>query len=225
MKKYLLAAVLSVTIMLTGCTSVYNLTSEDSDVIAEYAAGVLSNYSKENKSKTIQLKAYLAQQETQTEAATEAPSQPHSSIEVIDPNGTDNSGTKSSWESLNMASMFGMENVDIECVGYELTDAYPKDEYALSVQATDGHTLVVVEYKITNTASQDIVLNVTDSVSIRALINGSTYVKQYATLLNDDITNMNGKQIAAGETIDGVLIFNVKDSKAENIESLDVVAK
>lgn len=230
MKRYWIVMVLLSVFMVTGCSSVYNLTTEDSDMVAEYAAGVLCNFAYVNERDYIELQKYLAEKDRKqsaSEMATEAPSTPSdTNVEVIDPmqTGTDGENNGSAVAS-NMAQILGMQDVLITCLGYEITDVYPKDEFALCTEATDGHKLIVVQYELMNLTSDPVIMQVNEDVSVKAVINDSKNVKQYVTLLNDDIMNMNGKQLLSGEVIQGVFVFNVEEELCNNIASLNVIAR
>lgn len=229
MKQRLIIAAMLAGIMLTGCTSVYNLTSEESDLIAEYSANVLINNAFTNKKEYFALMRYLARQEedkeTQASAPVNADVNNSESIDVIETDASGEATGNQSGKSSNMKEILGLGNIEITCLGYEITDIYPKNEYALSTTATNAHKLLVVHYEFTNPSSESVIMNIDDGISIKAVINNSTTVKSYATLLNEDIMNMDGKEIASGETIQGVFIFNVKDELCSNITSLNVTAK
>jgi hypothetical protein len=218
-------------IFLTGCTSVYDLTTEESDLIAEYAAGILSKNSYGNKAQYMELKTYLSSSKLNSSISSDAagsavsPTEASDSVvEVIDPKDSDSTDNSQNANVSNMADVLGMENIEITCLGYDVTDVYPKDEFALSTSATEGHKLVVVHYNLINLSSEDVLLHVNENVAVKAVINGSTTVSLYATMLNDDIMNMDGKEILSGETVTGVFIFNVKEELCESIASLNVTA-
>lgn len=230
MRRYWIVIGLLSAFMMTGCTSVYNLTAEDSDMVAEYAAGVLCNFAYVNERDYIELQKYLAEKDkkqSSSQAATEAPTAPSdTTVEVIDPmqTGADDDRNVSAVAS-NMAQVLGIQDVEITCLGYEITDVYPKDEFALSTKATEGKRLVVVQYELMNLTSEPVIMQVDESVSVKAVINDNKTIRQYVTMLNDDIMNMNGRQLLSGEVIQGVFVFNVEEELCNNIASLNVVAQ
>lgn len=231
MKQRLIIAVMLAGVMLTGCTTVYNLTSEESDLIAEYSANVLINNAFTNKKEYVALMRYLARQEEEQTKETPTSEQVNAevnnseSIDVIETAASGEAVGSQSGKASGMAEILGLGNIEVTCLGYEVTDIYPKDEYALSTTATKGHKFVVVHYEFTNPSSESVIMNIEDGISVKAVINNSNTVKSYATLLNEDIMNMDGRELAAGETIQGVFIFNVKDELCSNITSLNVTAK
>ncbi len=229
MKKIILIVSVFGCLMLSGCASVYNLTTEESDLIAEYAAGVLCKNSFKNKDDYVKLKSYLyasKEQTTTKPSENEKPTDnPDENVEIIDPKDEDASKASQTANVSSIAEVLGMENVEITCLGYDVMDSYPKDEFALSTTATEGHKLIVVQYNLMNLSSQSVLMHVNSGVMVKAVINGSDSVNVYGTLLNDDILNMDGKELAPGETITGVFVFNVKEDLCNNIASLNVEAR
>lgn len=228
MRKTMLFAGILIGLLTCGCASVYDLTTEESDLIAEYAAGVMSKVSNDNRNDYYKLKTHLYVPEVSTTnkpvvKETEATSNPDANVEVIDPKVEDPTAAQNATVS-NIAQVLGMQDVEITCLGYDVVDSYPKDEFALSTSATAGHKLVVVQYNLMNLTSKDVVMHIEAGVGVKAVINGSESVKVSGTLLNDDIMNMDGKVITPGETKQGVFIFNVKEELCGNIASLNVVA-
>lgn len=229
MKKVILIVSVFGCLMLSGCASAYSLTTEESDLIAEYAAGVLCKYSYKNKADYVELKNYLNAPKEQT---TTRPSEsekttdsPNENVEIIDPKDEDTANASQNANVSSIAEVLGMENVEITCLGYDVVDSYPKDEFALSTTATEGHKLIVVQYNLMNLSSQSVLIHVNSGVMVKAVINGNDSVNVYGTLLNNDILNMDGRELAPGETITGVFIFNVKEDLCNNIASLNVEAR
>lgn len=228
MKKMILITGMVGCIMLSGCTSVYDLTTEESDLIAEYAAGVLCKNSYENKSDYLELKTYLYAPMTPTVTEPSAGDieqstvNPDANVEIIDPRNEDESNAAQTANVSNMAEVLGMKNIEITCLGYDVTDFYPRDEFAFSTTATAGHKLIVVQYNLMNLTSQSVLLHVESGISVKAVINGSNTVSAFGTLLNDDIMNMDGRELGPGETKTGVFIFNVREDLCDNIASINV---
>lgn len=228
MKKVILITGIIGCILLSGCTSVYDLTTEESDLIAEYAAGVLCKNSYENKNDYLKLKTYLYAPKTPTVTKpsagdNEQPTMnPDANVEIIDPKNEDESNAAQTANVSNIAEVLGMKDIEITCLGYDVTDSYPKDEFALSTTATAGHKLIVVQYNLINLTSQSVLLHVDSDISVKAVINGSNTVSVFGTLLNDDIMNMDGRELGPGETKTGVFIFHVKEDLCDNIASLNV---
>lgn len=233
MRKILLGAAVIGCVLLGGCTTVYNLTAEESDLIAEYTAVVLSKNSYVNKRDYLTLKTYLyAPKEpvvTNPGSNTdEQPTQnPDANVEIIDPKAEENTNSNpgSSAAVSNIADVLGMNNVKITCLGYDVLDMYPKDEFALSVSANKGKKLVVVYYNLMNLTSESVLIHINSDVTVRAVINGGSSVTTFPTLLNDDIMNMDGKELTPGETKTGVFIFEVKEDLCSSIASLNVEVK
>lgn len=231
MKKFGLIAGMLATVMITGCASVYNIETEESDKIAEYAAGVITKYSYVNVDDYMELREYLAKEAVATEPATTTPvvEVDNPTIEIVDPAaGIEQSTGPSEVQPEDNGSIgqtLGMEGIAVEYKEYFLTDSYPKEDFMISQTAPAGYKLLIVRWNLANTSSEQVTINVKEGVAVRAVINGSNLVKVFKTALNDDILNMNGKQLVANEVIEGVLVFCVKDEQCENITSLEIIAQ
>lgn len=118
-----------------------------------------------------------------------------------------------------------IEGVEIEYIGYCVEERYPTDSFALTVEPSAGHKLLVVQYNVWNSENEKKTMSVNPKgVGIKAIVNGNENINVYKTLLNTDLMNMNGSKFEAGETKTGVLIFNISTELADNITSVDVSA-
>ena len=239
-KKRILLLTIVLSGMLSGCTQMIELTTEQEDMVAEYAAGRMINYyrkcigeiPKSSANQQLQDSDKTAQggsinalpPETDEQGDGEAL---QTGEDVTEQTGADNqAGDKlqgSREASDTLVELLNISGVEISPSGYSVNDKYPTDAYSFSVEAPTGYKLLVVEYEIKNTSGMDTVMGVDASgASIKALINSTESVNMYRTMLKSDITNMDGTKIKAGDTKTGVLIFRIKDELAEDVNSVDV---
>lgn len=249
MKKYILWILAVCAVSLSACTKVIDLTEEQEDIIAEYAAGELVFQYKVSKGIIEPEQETMTGQsnpveEEQPEETTAAQQQEETIPQIAKNDGneaaengegtvTDNSPGDIQTSS-NTGSNVGMDNlmevlqvsgVELSVLGYSVEDRYPTEAYALSVEAEEGHKLLVVEYDVWNSEDTDAVMEIhTENAVIKATLNGTDSVNVLTTLLKSDLQNMNGTQFAPGEAKVGVFLFHISDETAENITSVQVKA-
>ncbi len=250
MKRYLLGILAVCFLFLSACGKVIDLTEEEEDIIAEYAADKLVYQYKVSKG-MIELEPETMESESasvedvQPEETTTAQQEEAETIpqivqnddtdqETVPEGETDPENTPDIQTSSNTGSDVGMaalmealqvSGVELSVLGYSIVDRYPTEAYALSVEAEEGHKLLVVEYDVWNSEDTDAVMEIhTENASIKAIINGTDTENPITTLLKSDLQNMNGTQFAPGEAKVGVLIFHISDEEAADVTSVQVKA-
>lgn len=250
MKKYFLWILAICLVFLSACTQVIDLTEEQEDIIAQYAAGELVYQYKTSKG-IIELEQETTvnqnaseeyQQQEETTAAVQEEEQIIPQIVKKDdthsdavPEGETSSGTVSDIQiSSNTGSDVGMASlmealqvsgVELSVLGYSIEDRYPTEAYTFSVEAEEGHKLLVVEYDVWNSEDTQAVMEIhPENAVIKAVLNGTDSVSVLTTMLNSDLQNMNDMQFEPGEAKVGVLLFHISDETADNITSVQVKA-
>lgn len=248
MKKKVAMVVMAGMFALTGCTSIIEMTAEEEELVAEYAADSVIDYYHDVKTQQ-QNKYKVHPQQTEatkpakTEASTEAKvteatkndttagegettvdaSNNETTQVAVNPAGD---GSIPEYTAEELGRVLKVDGVELEMIGYSVVEHYPNDPYALAVDATKGYKLLVVEYDVWNSANNDAVMKVDGSQAIiKAVVNGTDQLSLYKTMLKQDLMNMNETEFKAGEAKTGVLIFRVAESVAENISSVNVSAK
>ena len=127
----------------------------------------------------------------------------------------------------NLAAAIGVDGFDITYQGYETVDVYPEssgDDLSFSMQSTPGHKLLVVHLDVMNNDPQEKQCDVLScNVKFRVLINETQRVNEQMTILLNDLKSYN-ETVPANSSVDTVLVFEVEDQVAENINSLSLVA-
>lgn len=236
MNKKILSILLIFTVILSGCTSVIDLTAEEEDLIAEYAAGMMTKKYKESKGLITEIKkeeptvpeteSDPVQQETTAPAdASINPIPSGGAFEGEAGNMPEGETISSQLAASTLEQVLNVEGVELSVIGYAVEDRYPTDEYAFSVEATKGHKLLIVEYDVWNSMDADAVMKLdAENAVIKVVINGTNSVNVFKTMLKNDLLNMNETAFAPGEAKTGVLIFNISDELAEGITSVNVDA-
>jgi len=192
-----------------------DLSEEDRDLYAEYAANLLL---KHDKNYIDRMRYVEPAEETEAEPVSQEPVT-ESPDNLQHPE--DQTGTQVS-DVMSMNDIFGISGLDIQPNGYEVTNAYPSNgsELGMSMYAIKGYKLLVYKFNVTNTAGSDVALNMLESkASYRGIINDSVKINIQTTALLDAFNTYHGT-IPAGSTQQLVLISQINESDAENISSV-----
>lgn len=225
--------------MLTGCIdNMPDMTEEQSELIAEYAADLLLKYSPnynyriadETKVEEALAELESTQEETaaQEETTQETAGENEQSAADTEKTADDQTAADASQEQLedgaeyDLAAIFGFDQLSIRYQSYEVTDSYPKADSGsgFSVTAPNGHNLLILHFNIENTGEEAAECDLFDSISrIRVNVNDAGYVQALSTLLTNDMTTYM-EEIPAGETQDVIVAVSVTQETAEEIETL-----
>ena len=215
---------------LTGCgKDDVTLTNEDNDLVAEYIAGTLLKYSYDNEWKYQKLNSAQNGGGTISSSGIQKPSQTQSAI-----TGHNNTiqTTKASGNSANasadlltgLPTALGFNGVTLTYKDYTVGNQYPADNYVVSVPSQTGCKVVAVEMTLTNTSGSTVNPNRGKTHSAvqcpLAPPAGSTAVSNYASMLKNDITTLKNVSLAAGESKEVVVLFQVKESDANSLAGL-----
>lgn len=237
-----LAAVLTAS-MLTGCGLIQStgLSEEEDELVAEYAAGVIMRYSADKKGGLGDLRPTptpipwvdpkdVAPTEAPEEEEREEREEPEEEVPMEEVNARDDisAGSHSgSFDGHNLAAAIGIEGFDITYEGFETADVYPEspgDDLSFSMQSTPGRKLLVVHLNVINNEGQDKLCDVLAcNVKFRVLINETDRVNEQMTILLNDLKSYN-ETIPANGSADTVLVFEVEDQLAQNINNLSLIA-
>lgn len=253
-KTFLILGLCGMLSMFCGCGlfSQLNLTEEESELIAEYAAGLLRKYDTNSKLKEFAdvEEEPVSEEVPETveepmEEVTEAPAEEpveEPSEAPVEPDffditegitDTDSAGepvyeNETEVSTSSISELVNTPDCDISYLGYELCDKYPDNadnEWLMSMAAADGKKLCVLDFEITGNSGGDVVCNILDSgKSYRLIVNGSEKINESVTVLMDSFSQFN-EVIPAGESKKAVLIFELDNELADSINSLDLIIK
>lgn len=215
---------------------IFGLTESEQKMYAEYAAGALMKYNAGTNMRILEGQT-LINQEAKEQAEREQAARREQLAAEYEANEKNNSNKNDASSSSNgsagssegsgisyisdMAQATGMNAFSIIYDGYEITDSYPNsgDDMLMAMDATSGKLLMVTKYKVTNISGQTENFDMfSKQGKFRLDLNGKRYKSQY-TLLLDDLSMYKGN-LDAGETMEGVLIFEIPESEASNINEM-----
>lgn len=210
--------------LVTGCGSTMpDLTQEETELISEYAVGVLLKYDKRHGSRLVDTTEYdtaAAEVEEELPEQTPEPEQeqenPADDTEVIDVSQDEEVETVPA----TIEEYYGIQGVTFQYLGYDLTQSYPSgvddENLFFAMDATDGMQLLVLRFAATNVSSADQALDMmAHGVKFRVSVNGETGQNVLSTMLLDDIQTYKDV-IPAGYSVELVSIVEVPQSTSVN---------
>lgn len=225
--------------LLTGCIDAMpELTAEQSDIITEYAAGVLLKYSSNYNYKIADEEEVLAamaarQEAVEPETETAAETEPETDIVQAEGEANQNTSpaeTETAAEQiqfvadLDFATELGIDDLIIRYQSFEICSAYPGDNTGFSVDAAQGKKLLVMHFDMEGLPEEDVDCNLFDyEIKMRVNINDTGSTSVLSTLIPNDLgTYMD--IVPAGEIVDVVAVAEIDDMTAEEIQTLTLHA-
>lgn len=230
MKKGKIIGVLAISAcMLTGCIdSMPDMTEEQSELVAEYAADMLLKYSPNYHYRIAdeeEVASAEAEMETsQEEETTQEESQPSQDLSQTGSGETVSVGAETSVEDgaeYDLAAFFGMDQFSIMYASCEVTDAYPNAESGVgfSVTAPQGYNLLALHFDVENLGEEAAQCDLFDQISkVSVNVNDAGYVQALSTLLTNDLTTYM-EDIPAGEVADAVVVVPVEQTDLDEIQT------
>lgn len=220
MNKKLTATVLAASILLTGCTSVPDLSQLNQDIEAEYIAGVLLKYDK-NYDHALKYDRSLLKPTpapTRTPAPTAMKLATGGAIEVHNTTGTA-VGQKPDRESVSLSQMYSIKGVEVIQGSYAIKNSYGSS--FAPVTAGRGKKLIVIHFRIKNTTSRKKRVDLSaDNLSYQLEIDGKTMKSPLLSIVKGDLQYFNQK-VGAGNSKPAVLLFEV--NKLQKIKNANMI--
>jgi hypothetical protein len=218
--------------LMTGCGAMPDLTQEETDLISEYAVGVLLKYDANNSSRLVDTSAYdeepVAEEEPEEEIAEAAEEQqPETETETADTAEVVDVSEDEASNTSTIEDYYGIQDITFQYSGYEVTDTYPslEDEADafFAMEASAGRDLLVLKFTATNTGGSDVALNMLDrGARFRIAVNDESSRGVLTTMLLNDMQTYD-EVIPAGSQVELVSIIEI--SEGTNIESLGLVMR
>lgn len=222
MNRVLMMAVCILTcgLLLTGCELVpsVNLTEEQSELVAEYAAGLLMKYDASHVNGLMKITddpIIILSPKPEIENKNEEIDE--DSVAVSD------SVSAAAVQVLpEVAVAMGIPDFSVTYKDYEICDIFPETETEklfFSMQAQEGYKLLILHFELTNPSDMPMECDVvTNAPLFRLLINDSERVNMQTTILMNDLGSYK-ETIDAGATEDTVMVFEISDTVADNLIS------
>lgn len=216
MKKRICVAVLLTAALLTGCTSVPDLDNVNRDLEAEYMAGILLKYDKNNQDMLDYDRSILTPTPTPVPTRKPAASPSPSGQEDTSQAAQGEDGTPAV-NTVDADEIMSKGGIHVKLQTYEL-----KKSYATAFTTLDAHKgnqLLVVKFRVRNTAGSGKNVDMTGrNLKYSLEVDGASVGSPLQTILDNDLQFMRGK-IAKGASKEAVLVFETaKSLKLQNAE-------
>ena len=229
----------TVGICLTGCgNAIPEMTPQQQELVVEFAASELLKFDQKHTTKLVPLEMIQEEEESSQEDFSvleekQDPSAddvkeneesgeeglPEDAAEVIDQ--TQEAMPESVDEFLELTG------VSVTYAGHELTDSYPPeaaDDIFFFMSATENNKLLVLKFQVENISSESVELDFAHrQTRYKIVVNGSEQ-NALTTMLLNDMAYYKGA-LAAGESIELVLVGEVSNEQADQITSLELTMK
>lgn len=209
--------------LMTGCATVPDLTQTETELISEYAVGVLLKYDKGHGRRLVDTAGYETAEETEEPElpVEETPEEPEPEAEEI-PEVVDMSQDEAETQPAvsSVEAYYGIPNIMISYTGWEMADSYPPQAEGevpyFTMDASDGMQLLVLKFNAQNLTGEDQTLNMMGyRATFRVSVNGEASKGALATMLVNDMQTFDSV-IPAGSSVDMVSIVEVPQGTNPN---------
>lgn len=221
-KANILLCGMAAALLLTGCATVPDLTQSETELISEYAVGVLLKYDRGHGRRLVDTTGYDVAEEPESEPPVEEmPEEPEpvqdEPVEVVDVS-QDEEETQPSTSSVE--EYYGIPNIMISYEGWEMADSYPPQMEGevpyFTMDASNGMQLLVLKFNVQNLTSEDQPMNMMGyRATFRVSVNGEASKGALATMLVNDMQTYEGV-IPASSSVDMVSIVEVPQGTNPN---------
>lgn len=217
---------LTMALLTAGCGEMPDLTQEETDLIAEYAAGMLLKYDRDiNRLVDTSMYEEEAEEEVILPEEEEEPTETEEeeSTSVVDVSQDEETEPTVS----SIEQYYGVPNVMITYTGYEVADSYPPsaegEDLVFSMEASSGTQLLVLKFNAQNLSGEDQNLNLLGyGARFRVSVNGESSKGALATMLVNDMQTYNDV-IPANSAVELVSIVEIP--QGTNVGSIDMILR
>ena len=214
--------------ILTGCSSMPELTPEQEEAVGEYAAVTLMKYDANNRSRLVDLSEMELPKPAEEEMKeTAAPvEEPDSPAETSAAESAGETGASATNEAVSMEALLGLpQGVTVTYQGGYTCQIYPDEnegsEY-FALEASAGNSLLVLNFSIANQTPDNVEVNLLEkNIIYRITVNGDTTRNALMTMLLNDMSTY-AHTIGAGEAADVVLITEMNQDTLSSLSSISL---
>ena len=206
-----------------GCgTKPYDLSSEEQEKDAAYAAPVVTRYNDRQDEGLIKIQQEDLSKEDTTESKEQQTDTKDKQETSADPaKNTTADAEKPKTETVSLRQALKLEDgLDASFENYDVTDSYVESDY-FAMNATAGKTFLAVHINLKATGGDIECDMLKKNLKYRVVINGDKTVAAQTSILLNDLGTYQGT-IAGGSTQECVLLFETEKQNVENITSLQL---
>lgn len=235
MRKISLVISLFCALTLTGCATGYNLSEQETGIVAESMAGLLLKYDSNYRNQSLLVPVEELEEETiPTDEETETSDNITTENGIDEPSNTNTEGeSEETVQKYTLSEVIGYDDFEVIYEGYKLYNNYPDDTSStyFSLTPREGNQLLVISFKASNLTKDKKDFNLIKSgIKFKLLINDKAKYVPLLTLLENDLQYIN-IPIEGNKTEDVILVFEIlkedianaqlnviKDTKEVNIQ-------
>ncbi len=206
----------------TGCAGSVDLTEEQEDVIAEYSAGILMQYDAKYDKKLVMPEGTPMPQPTATPETVEEP--------TPTPEADESAGSSvpaeetEKLEEVSLKDLYRVMGMQVSYDSYKICKEYPKKSSAVQITADEGKSLLVLKFKVKNTTSRTLKIDLIDrQIEYPIDLDGTIYDPTIAAQKNGGMNYLK-TNLKPHSTETALLIYNIPDT-AKNPESAVLTVK
>lgn len=207
-KKYILTLCLCFSMFtLAGCVKVTELNEEEQDIIAEYSAGILLQHDAKYSRKLLKSEA------TVQPAVTAAPTLAAEPTQSPQSSGTKGEETEPE-ETVNevtLNELYGVKGMNVTYNSYTICKEYPKKSSSFQLTSKKGERLLVVRFKVKNTSSKPMKINLIQrKISYPLDLDGTVYEPTIVIQKNGGLNYLK-TNLKAGASEEAVLVYEIPE--------------
>lgn len=205
-----------------GCgTKPYDLSSEEQEKVAAYAAHVVTRYNDRQDEGLIKIRQEDLSEDTADSKTTQTDTKDKQETSGDSAKNTTAETEKPKAETVSLRQALKLEDgLDALFENYDVTDSYVESDY-FAMNATAGKTFLVVHVNLKATGGDIECDMLKKNLKYRVVINGDKTVAAQTSILLNDLGTYQGT-IAGGSAQECVLLFETEKQNVENITSLQL---
>ena len=219
-------------LFLSGCgTQLLNLTEDEESQIISYASYILLKYNgaAQKGITDAQIESSDTTEETQKQEAAEEPSEEETTSGDAGEQTSSGDASSSAGEEqdstisdLAIDEVLDFSGCSLSYVSCETAEDYTEGTY-FSMTPASGCDYLILKFSIANKSDAETNVDLIDQLPMfSAQIDGETY-SSLTTVLSGDLANIN-ETIAAGDSLEAVLLFEIPEGSAGAVTSVSVKA-
>lgn len=205
-----------------GCgTKPYDLSSEEQEKVAAYAAHVVTRYNDRQEEGLIKIQQEDVSEETADSKEPQAETKDKQENTEDNTKNVTSDAEKPKAETVSLRQALKLEDgLDASFENYDVTDSYVESDY-FAMNATAGKTFLAVHINLKATGGDVECDMLAKNLKYRVVINGDKTVAAQTSILLNDLGTYQGT-IAGGSAQECVLLFETEKQNVENITSLQL---
>ena len=205
-----------------GCgTKPYDLSSEEQEKVAAYAAHVVTRYNDRQEEGLIRIQQEDVSEETADSKDPQAETKDKQENTEDNTKNVTSDAEKPKAETVSLRQALKLEDgLDASFENYDVTDSYVESDY-FAMNATAGKTFLAVHINLKATGGDIECDMLKKNLKYRVVINGDKTVAAQTSILLNDLGTYQGS-IAGGSAQECVLLFETEKQNVENITSLQL---